>query len=185
MKIKKRYFVIIPLVVWFTLYIKDLPRTIRSFPEQFLDLGRDISIRAPFRFFNLYETLSTGLSKMDMGRATSRYCKFLSLRLPEEEQLANLISEASSNYKPSYPSPETKTTAFTKIGTSCTSQAKLIRLEYKGNEAHAMFACEQGDFVQEFTYSSTDSKCGVVEYKKGWGVKPGRTLEYTMKLQLS
>lgn len=171
--------------LWAFFYFQDLPLIIKKYPEPFNALKDDILPSTLIRFINTYDTLSAGQYKVDQNSATSRNCKYLRLSLPKDERLVKLISDASYKYhnKGSSGSPYIRTTTFTNIGAKCTSESKLINLKYKGNEAHATFSCENGDLVEEFTYSSTDSKCGVVEYKKEWGIKPiERTLGYTTSL---
>lgn len=171
----------IMLFIWFVNEIKDLYFLMKKYPKAF-EQKEGISL---IRFYNTYETLSVGQYKIDSNNPASRNCSPLSLDFPRDEYLSKLISNASYEYrkqlnlKASY----RKETSFTYIGANCTSESKLISLKYKGNEAHATFACEMGNLVQEFTYSSTDSKCAVMEYKKEWGIKPiERTLGYTTSL---
>ena len=183
MKIKKRYFIAFGVVVYLFLDFQDLPYVMKKYPEPLKKTLQDFSF---IRFYNTYQTLSAGQYKIDINSATSRNCNYLSLRTPEDEHLIKLISDANySLRKKSNPNALYKEqTTFTSIGAKCTSKAKLVHLQYKGNEAHATFMCEQGDLIEEFTYSSSDVKCAVMQYKKDWGVKPFRTLDYTLKLEL-
>lgn len=183
MKIKKRYFIAFGVVVYLFLDFQDLPYVMKKYPEPLKRTLQDFSF---IRFYNTYQTLSAGQYKIDTNSATSRNCSPLSLNLPKDEHLIKLISDA--NYaimKQDFPDlPYMEQTTFTSIGAKCTSKAKLVHLQYKGNEAHATFMCEQGDLIEEFTYSSTDVKCAVMQYKKDWGIKPFRTLDYTLNLEL-
>lgn len=183
MKIKKRYFIVLGAVVYLFLDFQDLPYVMKKYPEPLKRTLQDFSF---IRFYNTYQTLSAGQYKIDTNSATSRNCSPLSLSLPKDEHLIKLISDANySLRKKSNPNAlYREETTFTSIGAKCTSKAKLVHLQYKGNEAHATFMCEQDGFVEEFTYSSSDVKCAVMQYKKEWGVRPLRTLDYTLKLQI-
>jgi hypothetical protein len=183
MKIKKKYFIILGVVVYIFLDFRDLPQIMDKYPESLKKGFQDFSL---IRFYNTYQTLSVGQYKIDTGRATSRNCSPLNLNLPEDEHFIKLISDASYLARKQH-NPNAlyrEETTFTYIGAECTSQAKLVHLEYKKNEAHATFSCEQGDLVEEFTYSSTDDKCAVMQYKKSWGVKPMKTLDFTKSLKV-
>lgn len=165
MKIKKRYFIVLGVVVYLFLDFQDLPYVMKKYTEPLKRTLQDFSF---IRFYNTYQTLSAGQYKIDTNRATSRNCNYLSLRSPDDEHLIKLISDANHSLrtKSDLNVPYTGQTAFTYIGAKCTSKAKLVHLQYKGNEAHATFMCEQNGLVEEFTYSSSDVKCAVMQYKK-------------------
>ena len=73
-------------------------------------------------------------------------------------------------------------TTFYGVPVNCISKAKLINFEFKCKEAYATYACDSGDYINEFTYTGNDNrKCFFIDYKKSWGVEPMRTLEPTMR----
>ncbi len=172
---------VILLGVWFIFNVKELHFLMKKYPTAFHQ-SEGFSF---IRFYNTYQTLSAGQYKIDKNTPISRNCSPLNLDLPEDEHFIKLISDASYLARKKFDSNALyrEETTLTYIGAKCTSKAKLVHLQYKGNEAHATFMCEQGDLVEEFTYSSTDVKCAVMQYKKDWGVKPYRTLDYTLKVQ--
>lgn len=184
MNIKGRYFIVLILLVCVFIYLKDIYLILNKYPNAYIQLKQNFSL---LRLYNTYETLSAGQYKVEKNSPASRNCSPLSLDLPKDDYLIKKISDASYLERKKYNTNAVyrDETTFTYIGARCTSTSKLISFKYKGNEAHATFSCERGDLVQEFTYSSSGDKCVVMEYRKGWGIKPvERTLGYTMDLKL-
>lgn len=185
MNIRKVFLTIalIGLGYWLFVDYNEVRYLMKKYPEPFHTVKQDFSL---IRFYNTYKTLSFANS-MVQRNAVSSICHYLSLD-EKDIHLIKLISEEQSNYIPARKQGNKPyiATGFHQIGATCISKSKLTHFEFKNNEAHATFSCEKADLVKEFSYSSSDGgKCGVIEYKKQWGIKPvERTLGYTTTLKI-
>lgn len=141
------------------------------------------------RLYNTYQTLSFSEVMIQQGHVSAYYCNFIPFEDDQEKlRLWPLVRDAY------YDDPRTRpdnylsvdNNVFMPLGANCVSESKLINFTFKENEAYATFSCEREGVIQEFSYSSSGGeKCGVIQYKKGWGIQPiERTLDYAMKLKL-
>lgn len=185
MNIKKGLLIvlILGLSYWLLNSYKELRYLMKEYPEPFITLNQDFSL---IRFYNTYQTISYIDWMIKRNSVSSRTCDYLSFDLPKDQHLIKPASDAYYLYRKGRASDLSYTMVheFNPIGAACTSTAKLINFKYKDNEAHATFSCEREEFIHEFTYSSSNGgKCGVIQYKSDWGIKPiERTLDYTTSL---
>ena len=164
---------------------KEIRYLMKKYPKPFQMVKNDFSI---IRFYNTYRTLSFANVMIQNNKTSSHVCDYINFNKKTDNHLIKLASVEQLNYIPARKQGNKPYVAagFYPIGARCTSKAQFIHFEFKNNEAHVTFSCQREDFIEEFSYSSSDGgKCGVIEYKKSWGIKPiERTLGYTTTLKI-
>ena len=171
---KKRIFLILVAFIfcfWFVYTAKEIFVLMNKYPEAFKK-NTEHSIA---KFYSTYKTLSFAKFMIKRGETSSSMCYDLRFEEAEKEKYYPLVKAEldkfipNNNYEPSY---------FENIGANCTHNAKMIGFKFKENYAFATFACENGDLIEEFTYSPiNDGLCVRMQYKKDWGIQPLRTLD--------
>ena len=162
---------------WGITSAKELYLLMKKYPTAFQQSNEFSFIR----FYNTYKTISFSDAMVQSGHTSSYYCTYVDFKdEAEKKRLQPLVKAEYSKLLPNHNYVD-DTNRFMPVGASnCTANSKLINFEFKCNEAYATFACESGDYVSEFTYTDNGGgKCGVIDYKKSWGVEPRRTVQYT------
>ena len=165
---------------WLITNAMELHSLMKKYPKEFKQQG-DFSF---YKFYNTYRTLSYGDIMVKRGYVHHEYCVYMDFKNKSEEvKLLPLIkAEQRKLFEPDsdYYNNVEKLQRFGVLGSNCYKQAKLINFEFKCKEAYATYACESGDYVNEFTYTvNSGEKCSLISYKKSWGIEPKRSVQYT------
>lgn len=185
---KKRKVILATVIIlfgyWFLSSAKEIYVLMNKYPKEFKQEG-DFSF---YRFYNTYRTLSFSEVMIKRGYVHRDYCFYSSFKDREEEvRLLPLVKEEYLKAMKAGPDSElaNKVDSFKPAGPNCRKNSKLINFEFKCKEAYATYACESGDYVNEFTYTANaGEKCYLIDYKKSWGVEPKRTIDDTKKFIL-
>ncbi len=156
---------------------KELYLLMKKYPTAFQQSNEFSFIR----FYNTYKAMSFSDEMVQSGHTSSYYCTYVDFKDEvEQKKLEPLVRAEYSKLLPNNNLAHDINRFMPAGSSNCTANSKLINFEFKCNEAYATFGCESGDYVSEFTYTDNGGgKCGVIDYKKSWGIEPKRTVQYT------